>query len=126
MGRFPIGVIIDSFRTDTVSAVEKAASVGADGIQVYATRGEMAPENMNAQKRADFRNLVADSGLVISALCGDLGCGFANKDRHPELIEKSKRILDLSSDVWYSHDYLSDERFSFCALFVLYREAMPV
>ena len=55
MGRFPIGVIIDSFRTDTVSAVKKAASVGADGIQVYATRGEMAPENMNAQKRADLR-----------------------------------------------------------------------
>ncbi len=99
MGRFPIGVIIDSFRTDTVSAVKKAASVGADGIQVYATRGEMAPENMNAQKRADFRNLVADNGLVISALCGDLGCGFADKNRNPELIEKSKRILDLAKEL---------------------------
>ena len=99
MGRFPIGVIIDSFRTDTVTAVKKAACVGADGIQVYATRGEMAPENMNAQKRADFRNLVSDNGLVISALCGDLGCGFANKERNPELIEKSKRILDLAKEL---------------------------
>ena len=54
MGRFPIGVIIDSFRTDTVSAVKKAAEVGADGIQVYATRGEMAPENMDASKRSEF------------------------------------------------------------------------
>ena len=27
--------------------------------------------------------------------------------------------------MWYSLTYLSDERFSFCALFVQYREAMP-
>ena len=80
MGRFPIGVIIDSFRTDITTAVKKAASVGAQGIQVYATRGEMAPENMTAAKIAEFRKLVADNGLVISALCGDLGGGFGNKD----------------------------------------------
>ena len=41
MGRFPIGVIIDSFRTDTVSAVKKAASVGADGIQAVRTDDEV-------------------------------------------------------------------------------------
>ena len=37
-----------------------------------------------------------------------------------------KTTLDLSLPMWYSLTYLSDERFSFCALFVLYREAMPV
>ena len=45
MYNFPIGVIIDSFRTDIPTAVKKAAEVGADGIQVYASMGEMAPEN---------------------------------------------------------------------------------
>lgn len=99
MGRFPIGVIIDSFRTDTVNAVKKAAAVGANGIQVYATRGEMAPENMTAQKRADFRSLVADNGLAISALCGDLGGGFGCAEENPERIEKSKRILDLAKEL---------------------------
>ncbi|MBR6360884.1 MAG: sugar phosphate isomerase/epimerase [Clostridia bacterium] len=99
MADFSIGVIIDSFRTDTVTAVKKAASVGAQGIQVYATRGEMAPENMNEQKRADFRKLVADNGLVISALCGDLGGGFADKSENPARIEKSKRILDLAKEL---------------------------
>ena len=100
MGRFPIGVIIDSFRTDIPTAVKKAASVGAQGIQVYATRGEMAPENMNAAKIADFKNLVADNGLVISALCGDLGGGgFCFADRNPEKIEKSKRIIDLAKEL---------------------------
>ncbi len=99
MADFSIGVIIDSFRTDTVTAVKKAAEVGAQGIQVYATRGEMAPENMNEQKRSDFRKLVADNGLVISALCGDLGGGFADKDENPARIEKSKRILDLAKEL---------------------------
>lgn len=99
MGRFPIGVIIDSFRTDIPTAVKKAAEVGAQGIQVYATRGEMAPENMNAQRIADFKALVADNGLVISALCGDLGGGFGNKEENHGKVERSKRILDLAKEL---------------------------
>ncbi len=100
MGRFPIGVIIDSFRTDITTAVKKAADVGAQGFQVYATRGEMAPENMNASKISEFKKLVADNGLAISALCGDLGGGgFCFADRNPEKIEKSKRIIDLAKEL---------------------------
>ena len=100
MSRFPIGVIINSFRTDTVTAVKKAAEVGAQGFQVYATSGEMAPENMNASKIAEFKKLVADNGLVISALCGDLGGGgFSFADRNPAKIEKSKRIIDLAKEL---------------------------
>ncbi len=100
MGRFPIGVIIDSFRTDIPTAVKKAAAVGAQGIQVYATRGEMAPENMNAAKISEFKKLVADNGLVISALCGDLGGGgFSFAENNPAKIEKSKRIIDLAKEL---------------------------
>lgn len=97
--KFPIGVIIDSFRTDTASAVKKAAAVGAQGIQVYATRGEMSPENLVGEKRSDFKRLVADNGLVISALCGDLGGGFGNRDENPERVEKSKRIIELAKEL---------------------------
>ncbi len=99
MSRFPIGVIIDSFRTDIPTAIKKAALVGGQGIQVYATRGETAPENMNAAKISEFRKMVSDNGLVISALCGDLGGGFGNKDENPARIEKSKRILDLAKEL---------------------------
>ena len=97
--KFPIGVIIDSFRTDTASAVKKAAAVGAQGIQVYATKGEMSPENLVGEKRSDFKKLVADNGLVISALCGDLGGGFGNRDENPERVEKSKRIIELAKEL---------------------------
>ena len=97
---FSIGVIIDSFRTDIPTAVKKAAAVGAQGIQVYATRGEMAPENLTGAKRAEFLDLVKSNGLTISALCGDLGGGgFMWADKNPEKIERSKRIIDLAKEL---------------------------
>lgn len=99
MKNFPIGVIIDSFRCDLKEAVKKAAALGADGIQVYASRGEMAPKNMSGEKRKEFLKLVKDNGLVISALCGDLGGGFGNKDENPDRIEKSKAILDMAKEL---------------------------
>ena len=99
MADFKIGVIIDSFRVDIPTAVVKAAQVGVQGIQVYATRGEMAPENMNSHKRSEFKKLVADNGLVISALCGDLGGGFTDPDENPAKIEKSKRIIELAKEL---------------------------
>ncbi len=100
MYNFSIGVIIDSFRLPIKEAVKKAAEVGAQGIQVYSTRGDMAPENLDAAARAEFKKLVEGNGLVISALCGDLGGGgFSFADRNPEKIEKSKRILDLAKEL---------------------------
>ena len=99
MKQFPIGVIINSFKLPIPQAVEKAAQVGAKGIQVYATNGEMAPENMDAAKRRDFAALVQGHGLVISALCGDLGCGFYDPESNCVNVEKSKRILDLAKEL---------------------------
>ncbi len=100
MKKFPIGIIINSFRTDIPTSVRKAAECGAQGIQVYSTHGEMAPENLSPEKRRDFLNLVKDNGLIISALCGDLGGGgFIHKDLNKERVEKSKRILDLAKDL---------------------------
>ena len=55
MYNFSIGVIVDSFRLPIKDAVKKAAEVGAQGIQVYSTRGEMAPENLDAAARAEIK-----------------------------------------------------------------------
>ena len=96
---FSIGVLMDGFRTDTLTALDKAAAVGAKGIQVYATKGELSPENMNAEARREFLKRVKDHGLVISALCGDLGHGFNDPALNPDLIERSKRIVDLAKDL---------------------------
>lgn len=96
---FSIGVILDSFRVDIATALDKAVSVGAQGIQVYATRGEFSPEMMPPAKRREFLDSVKSRGLVISALCGDLGQGFGKPEKNDNLIERSKRILDLAKDL---------------------------
>lgn len=99
MNRFPIGVIIDSFRTDMQTALKKAENMGVKGIQVYSTHGDMSPENLMPSKRKEFLNRVKDHGLEISALCGDLGQGFGDPLKNKVNIEKSKRILDLAKDL---------------------------
>lgn len=96
---FRIGAIVDSFRLGIKAGVEKAREVGASGIQVYATDGAMAPENLTAKQRKEFLDMVTSNGLVISALCGDLGSGFADKESNDWKIEKSKRIMDLAKDL---------------------------
>ena len=99
MYHFPIGIIADSFRKPMPEALATAAKLGAKGVQVYATRGEMSPEELTGQKRRDFLAMVKDNGLVISALCGDLGRGFGNPELNPQLIQRSKRILDLAKEL---------------------------
>ncbi len=99
MYNFSIGVMLESFKQPTDIALIKAREVGAQGIQVYATKGERAPENMDGAARREFLNKVKAEGLIISALCGDLGKGFHNPELNPELIEKSKRILDMAKEL---------------------------
>ncbi len=100
MKTFPIGVIIDSFRTDIPTAVKKASQCGAQGIQVYATHGAMSPTELVGSKRAEFKALVEGNGLKISALCGDLGGGgFIHKDLNRERVDYSKKILDLAKEL---------------------------
>jgi sugar phosphate isomerase/epimerase len=60
MYKFPIGVMMESFRLPTLQAIEKAAAIGAQGIQMYATKGEHAPENMTAADRKELLNQLKD------------------------------------------------------------------
>ncbi|MGF7144535.1 sugar phosphate isomerase/epimerase [Anaerotaenia torta] len=96
---FPIGVMLDSFKLSTKNAIEKAALLGAKGLQMYATSGEYSPEALTGSKRRELLDMVKSNGLIFSALCGDLGHGFGSKDKNPELIEKSKRIMELAKDL---------------------------
>ena len=96
---FSIGVMLESFKLPIPEAIKKAKELGAEGIQVYATYGELSPHNLVGAKRKEFLDMVKSNGLVISALCGDLGKGFHDSAKNPELIEESKRILDLAKEL---------------------------
>ncbi|HBE13432.1 MAG TPA: xylose isomerase [Clostridiales bacterium] len=99
MYQFPIGAMVNSFKLPLREAIVKAAEIGAQGLQMHATFGEMSPENCVGEKRKELLDFVKSNGLVFSALCGDFGKGFANPALNPALIEQSKRIVDMALDL---------------------------
>lgn len=100
MARFKIGVMVDSFRLPIAEGVRKAREVGADGMQVYVVEGAMKAETLDAKARAAFKALVAECGLQISALCGDLGGhGFQLPAENETKIRRSKAIVDLAVEL---------------------------
>ncbi|BBH22836.1 hypothetical protein Back11_41810 [Paenibacillus baekrokdamisoli] len=95
-----IGVIVDSFGIGVRDGLLKAKEVGAEGVQIYAVSGEMDPQKLNPEARRELRSYIADLGLDISALCGDLGGhGFQDRVANAVKVEQSKRILDLAVEL---------------------------
>ena len=100
-----IGVIIDSFRLDFASAIKKAKEVGADGVQIGARflvgkRDEMAAQvkGEGVVDISEAKKILADSGIKVSAICGDFGCGmYYTKDR--ALIDVEKRLLEMAREL---------------------------
>ncbi len=95
MYNFPIGVMVESFKLPFREAIERASALGAKGIQMYATTGEMAPENLTEQKIKDVLDIVKSNGMVFSALCGDFG-GLSDSERNKERVERLKRVMELA------------------------------
>ncbi len=92
-----IGAITDCFKTDLANALKLCGKVGLDGVQIYATTGEFSCETLTEEKKAEYKKLLKDNGLVVSALCGDMGgYGFEIEKDNAERVEKTKRIIDLA------------------------------
>jgi len=95
-----IGVIPDSFRLPIKEAIKKAAEIKVDGIQPYATRGELDPRNLSKTGRDDLKHFIENLGLQISALVGDFGGhGFTDPASIEERIVRTKEVVDLAVDL---------------------------
>ena len=94
-----IGVIPNSFDVPFKEAVVLARDMGVKGLQPYVTGGELAPENLSAQDRADLLKFVQSNGLVFSALCADFGLNFKAKGENEEGIQRTMRMMDLAKDL---------------------------
>ena len=94
-----IGVITDCFKIPHKDGIAEAARLGLSGVQIYATSGEFSPETLTEENKAEYKKLLADNGLVISALCADMGgFGFERAEDNPIRVEKTKRIVDLARE----------------------------
>ena len=71
MKSFPIGVIIESFKKPLLECLDLTKAIGAQGLQLYATKGETAPENLTGEKRRAFLNagISSSSSSSSSSLC---------------------------------------------------------
>lgn len=95
---FKIGVMADSFRLTIDKDLEKSREVGAQGVQIYATFGEMSPDNITEAGIAAKKAKLASCGLEVSALCGDFGGhGFMDPAENEWKVEKSERVVDLAT-----------------------------
>lgn len=91
-----IGIITDCFKSTHEEGIKKAALLGLQGVQIYATTGDFSPE-LSDDKKAEYKKLLKDNGLVVSALCGDMGgFGFERAEDNADRIEKTKKIVDLA------------------------------
>ena len=97
MFNFPVGAMLESFKLPFQEAVEKAAAVGAQGLQIYMSKPTVTYyEDLNEKKIKELLDMIKSNGLVVSAICGDFKLGFGNPETNPLQIERSKRVLDLA------------------------------
>ncbi len=93
-----VGVITDCFKKSHAEGIELAAELGIDGVQIYATTGEFSPA-LSESEKANYKRLLKEKGLAVSALCGDMGgYGFEIEKDNAERVEKTKRIIDLAAE----------------------------
>lgn len=95
--RLPIGIMADCLKLPLHDGLQAASDMGADGVQLYATHGEMEPDNLDCFARRDLRRYIHELGLCVSALCGDFGGhGFAVPEENLWKIDKSKKVMQLA------------------------------
>lgn len=92
-----LGVITDCFKKNHFYGIDLAAELGLSGVQIYATTGEFSHETLTTDSKERYKTFLKEKGIVISALCGDMGgFGFEKSEDNPERIEKTKNIIDLA------------------------------
>ena len=92
-----IGVITDCMKKPLDVALSEIGALKFDGVQIYATTGTFSPEVLTEEDKKNFKKILSDNGLVVSALCGDVGGhGFEIEADNAKKIEKSKKIVDLA------------------------------
>lgn len=99
MKNFKLGVLLESFRLPTKEAILCASKLGVDGVQIFAANGEYDPQNITNEKKKELISMLNSNGIEVSALCGDFGTGFGNREANPLLIERSKRVVDLALEL---------------------------
>lgn len=92
-----IGAFLGSFRLGVKESLAKAKEIGLNGIQLSNVRNELEIEKLSGTGINDLKNLVESYGVVISAVCGDLGGHeFTDESDVESRIARTKKIMDVT------------------------------
>jgi L-ribulose-5-phosphate 3-epimerase len=104
-----IGAMTSSFRKPFNEALEAAAALDVDGVQIWSTNithydpdhavGELDPDLTTEDEKRQLMETLVRLGMGISALCGDLGRGFVKPDHIKEDVAKTKRMMDMAASM---------------------------
>ncbi|MDD4889070.1 MAG: sugar phosphate isomerase/epimerase [Phycisphaerae bacterium] len=95
-----IAVLLDHYFLPVREAIGQAARAGFEGVQIYTTAGELAPENLSRSGQRELLRLLADHRLVLSALCADLGGPrFADSATVDTRVTRTCRIIEQAAEL---------------------------
>lgn len=89
-----IGALNSSLRKPLPATVRKYAEMGIEGVQLQIT-----PEHLifSDDRLRQIRQICADAGLEISAVCGDIAhTHFGVTDEWADRVELHKRVVDIA------------------------------
>lgn len=94
-----IGVIAELLRKPLEEDIALAAEIGATGVQLCVKHGDDGIDLANCpdNELEALGGLVKKHGLVITALCGDLGGSFQLEHECWQRVELMKRIFDAAA-----------------------------
>ena len=103
-----ISVMADWFHRGVIGGLTAAKGVGAGAVQLNVGEGDAVCSVWTPAFRREVREALAESGLAVSAICGDLGGhGFQIAEDNPRRIELTKKMFDLANalgtDIITSH-----------------------
>jgi len=94
MYQFPISYICGW----SAEALDLAVELKLNGVHVAAPVAGKAPRDMKGAKLAEYKDMLASRGLIISAFMGDIG-GYTNPEQNPARVEEFCRIVDLGLEL---------------------------
>jgi sugar phosphate isomerase/epimerase len=106
--KYKIGILLDSLRMPFPEALNAAAEMSVDSIQIYASSHEMSSIRPDLSSADEIRKQIESRNLKLSALVGDPGGhGFEREDENRVKIPGMKKIIDfaaaLGTDIITSH-----------------------
>ncbi|HCE44042.1 MAG TPA: xylose isomerase [Lentisphaeria bacterium] len=92
-----IGVITDLLQKPLFESISWAAGTGVEGVQLYAASKNCNLLEMELSQLHELKAHCNGSGLLVSAVCGDLGGhGFQIASENTSRIKTSRQIIDVS------------------------------